>query len=264
MKLTISHETVYRYDHSVRHSTQYLRLTPRTRPGQKILSWHLDTPAQLMESTDAFGNILHVLTLDKPHDEIRLRAVGVVETEGEDMGGEADHLSPLIFLRATELTEADDAIGEFANQYAAAVNANRRAGLTELMSALLAHMPYEKGSTSATTTAAEAFAQGSGVCQDHTHVFLAACRSLGIPARYVSGYLFTDDSEHVASHAWAEAWLGDCWFGFDVSNQCHPHARHLKLAVGMDYLDACPVRGVRMGGGGEAMQAHAKVQQINE
>ena len=99
---------------------------------------------------------------------------------------------------------------------------------------------------------------GAGVCQDHTHAFLACARSLGIPARYVSGYLCTEDASHLASHAWAEAWLDDGWYSFDVTNRLARPERHLKLAVGLDYLDACPVRGMRRGGGGEQM--HAKVR----
>ena len=91
------------------------------------------------------------------------------------------------------------------------------------------------------------------VCQDHAHAFLACIRSQGVPGRYVSGYLYTEDDTHLASHAWAEAWLGDGWYSFDVTNRLGRPERHLKLAVGLDYLDACPVRG----GGGGCEQMHA-------
>jgi transglutaminase-like putative cysteine protease len=99
------------------------------------------------------------------------------------------------------------------------------------------------------------------VCQDHTHVFLACCRALGLPARYVSGYLYSQDSEHVASHAWAEVWQDGSWHTFDVTNQTRLPRHHLKLAVGLDYMDACPVRGVRFGGGIESLKAVAEVRQ---
>jgi len=125
------------------------------------------------------------------------------------------------------------------------------------MQALNQHMAYTPGATEVDTSAAQAFARRAGVCQDHTHAFLACARSLGIPARYVSGYLYSENSEHLASHAWAEAWLDDAWYSFDVTNQLSRPERHLKLAVGLDYLDACPVRGMRRGGGCEQM--HAKV-----
>ena len=131
------------------------------------------------------------------------------------------------------------------------------------MQAILEKMPYTPGATDVSFSADEALAARNGVCQDHTHVFLACCRSVGIPARYVSGYLYTPDSAHVAMHAWAEAWLNDRWNTFDITNNtCSPN-QHLKLAVGMDYLDACPIRGVRFGGGSEAMLAKAAVNLLD-
>jgi transglutaminase-like putative cysteine protease len=113
--------------------------------------------------------------------------------------------------------------------------------------------------TKVDTSAAEAFEAKAGVCQDHTHAFLACARSLHVPARYVSGYLFSESSEHLACHAWAEAWIDDAWYSFDVTNGLSKPERHLKLAVGLDYLDACPVRGMRRGGGFEQMHAKAVV-----
>ena len=130
--------------------------------------------------------------------------------------------------------------------------------LHTLMRALGEHMPYTPGFTDAATPAAEAFASRLGVCQDHAQVFVTCARLLGLPARYVSGYLAAD-AEHVASHAWAEVRLAEGWLGFDVSNQCLADGRYVKLAIGADYLDACPVRGMRLGGGGEAMQAQVQV-----
>lgn len=134
--------------------------------------------------------------------------------------------------------------------------------LENLMGDLLLRMPYTPGSTLVTDSAAEAFAAGSGVCQDHTHVFLSCCRSLNIPARYVSGYLHSKDSAHVATHAWAEVWVEDRWHCFDITNNTRIPDQHLKLAVGIDYLDACPVRGLRIGGGYEDMCAIAAVQMM--
>jgi transglutaminase-like putative cysteine protease len=130
------------------------------------------------------------------------------------------------------------------------------------MEGLATRMPYSPGTTAVSSTAAEAFAGGTGVCQDHTHAFLACARSLGIPARYVSGYLYTEDETHLASHAWAEAWLDNGWYSFDVTNRLIRPDRHLKLAVGLDYLDACPVRGMRRGGGAEQMQARVQVNSM--
>ncbi len=260
MKLTIEHSTHYHYRQEVRHSTQYLRLTPQASRRQQILSWELKLPRGATCTTDSFGNILHVLTLDQPHEIIHIQARGEVEIQDEMEEPQPGGLSPLIYLRHSYLTQPDDALRSLALAWQ-----DRHApmaGLQRLMTAILGHMPYTPGSTDATYSAAEAYAARRGVCQDHTHVFLACCRSNGIPARYVSGYLYTPDSTHVATHAWAEAWVEGRWHTFDVTNNSMRPNQHLKLAVGMDYLDACPVRGVRFGGGEEAMHSLAAVSQL--
>src|SRR5206468_1604559 len=134
-------------------------------------------------------------------------AAGSVETRAWS-GEEADPvaLSPLVFTRATVLTQADAAIAGFAEAFRRGVRSAE--GLAELAAAVLEKMPFRPGDTGVSSTAAEAFATGAGVCQDHTHVFIACCRYLGIPARYVSGYLCSGGAQ-AASHAWAEAWTAD-------------------------------------------------------
>ncbi|HEY0286357.1 MAG TPA: transglutaminase family protein [Pseudomonas sp.] len=254
MRLSISHETTYHYEDQVRASIQYLRLTPHDSERQQVLSWQLTLPRPVRAQIDPFGNILHVLTLDEPHEAIVIGARGQVEID-EKREAEHETQSALPFLRFTRLTEADEAIRSFAARQCS--KRTDRTALIDLMHALHQHMTYTPGATEVDTSAAQAFANGAGVCQDHTHAFLACARSLGVPARYVSGYLYSGNSEHLASHAWAEAWIDDAWYSFDVTNQLSIPERHLKLAVGLDYLDACPVRGMRRGGGCEQM--HAKV-----
>jgi transglutaminase-like putative cysteine protease len=254
MRLSISHETTYHYDDQVRASIQYLRLTPHDSERQQVLSWQLALPRPVRAQVDPFGNILHVLTMDEPHEAIVIGARGQVEID-EKREAEHESQSSLPFLRFTRLTEADEAIRAFAVKETK--KRTDRTALIDLMQALNQHITYTPGATAVDTSAAQAFANGAGVCQDHTHAFLACARSLGVPARYVSGYLYSDSSEHLASHAWAEAWIDDAWYSFDVTNQLAIPERHLKLAVGLDYLDACPVRGMRRGGGCEQM--HAKV-----
>src|SRR5688572_24035199 len=116
MKLAIEHETVYRYDAPVRSSTQYIRLTPRETPSLNVRQWQIDTPRAATQTQDGYGNVLHVLTLDKPVREIRIRAHGVVETTQlpEEKPEPAAKLSPLVFLRSTTLTRPDEALGAFA------------------------------------------------------------------------------------------------------------------------------------------------------
>lgn len=260
MKLSISHDTTYSYEHQVRSSVQYLRLTPQNSERQKVLDWQLKLPGPARAQRDPYGNILHVLTLEEPHDSLAIHASGQVEID-TSFDGEPDPQAPHPFMRTTALTAADAALREFALKHCG--ERRDRATLIELMQALALAMPYQPGSTEVDSTAAEAFARGAGVCQDHAHAFLACVRSLGLPARYVSGYLCSEDSAHLASHAWAEVWIEGVWYSFDVTNGLSRPERHLKLAVGMDYLDACPVRGMRRGGGSEQMHAQVQVSELS-
>jgi transglutaminase-like putative cysteine protease len=262
MRLDVVHTTHYAYDSPVRASTQYLRLTPRDSPRQSVVSWKIETPGTPTRTTDGYGNVLHVLTLDKPVSEIRIRVSGTVETRiAYDEGADPAPLSPLVFTRPTALTRADSALAAFADRFRR--RAGTPSGLGELAAAILKKMPFTPGDTHVSDSAAEAFAVGSGVCQDHTHVFLACCRHLGVPARYVSGYLYSKGAQ-VASHAWAEAWTLDRWRSFDIANSRSAGEDHIKLAIGADYLDACPIRGTRIGGGGESMAAVASVAQSQQ
>jgi transglutaminase-like putative cysteine protease len=262
MRLDVVHTTQYAYDSPVRASTQYLRVTPRDSARQTVVSWEIETPGTPTRTTDGYGNALHVLTLDKPVSEIRIRVSGTVETRlAYDEGADPVPLSPLVFTRPTSLTRAEGELAAFAERFRR--GAGSRAGMDELAVAILKKMPFRPGGTHAGYSAAEAFALGSGVCQDHTHVFIACCRRLGVPARYVSGYLYSEGAQ-VASHAWAEAWTVDRWRSFDVANGRAAGEHHIKLAIGADYLDACPIRGTRIGGGGETMVAHASVAQSQQ
>lgn len=259
MRLSIRHNTTYHYEDQVRASIQYLRLTPHDSERQQVLSWQLDLPRPVRAQRDPYGNILHVLTMDEPHESIVIGARGQVDID-ESSDAEHESQSPLPFLRFTRLTEADAALRDFASVQCA--TRRDRNALIDLMHGLNDHISYLPGITEVETSAAEAFAGRQGVCQDHAHAFIACARSLGIPTRYVSGYLFTDTRDHLASHAWAEAWLDGAWYSFDVTNCLARPERHLKLAVGLDYLDACPVRGMRRGGGGERMMARVDVEPI--
>ena len=260
MLLSVWHSTVYRYATEVARSTQYIRLSPAAGPRQRVLDWQVELPAPALEMTDAFDNLTHVLTLDAPHQSIRLLARGRVEVDETDDGEPAGRVNPRVFLRTTALTEPDDAIRAFVAPMRAMVRTRPAMGVTDLMHALAERMPFDRGVTGVDTTAAQAFAIGRGVGQDQTQVFLVCCRELGVPARYASGYVYTPDREHVSSHAWAEAWLSNRWVGFDVSHAGQSGLARLKLATGLDYLDACPVRGVRLGGGEEQLSTSARVQ----
>jgi transglutaminase-like putative cysteine protease len=262
MRVAIVHETTYRYEHPVHYSVQYLRVTPRSAGRQKVMWWKLDTPVRPRAFTDAFGNEAHLLVVDRPHAEIRVRARGEVEVLEES--GLVDDPGPQkveVYLRPTHLTLAGPAVAGFAADHGRSAARDRRACLDELMEAIRDRMDYRQGATDVATPASESFARGAGVCQDHAHVFVACAKWLGIPARYVSGYLATDGDGELASHAWAEAFVeGEGWHGYDVANRSTPGGRHVRVAVGLDYLDACPVRGFRRGGDGESMAVDVRVQ----
>lgn len=263
MLLHIEHVTVYTYDRPVKHSVQSLRLTPRTEAGQRVLSWNLQTPGQKTQQTDAHGNVMHLLTLDEPHSEIRIHVSGSVETEhvADSAPSNRGRLSPLVYVPQTPLTTVDTALREFAMRHGADRNRFDEQVALSLATAIRETMSYVPGSTDVSDSAAHAFSLERGVCQDHAHVMLACCRELGVPARYVSGYLLTDRDDHIASHAWVDVWLDgkQRWFAIDVTNGTPGGLQHCRLAVGRDYLDACPVRGIRRGGGVETMAATVAV-----
>ncbi len=265
MRVSIVHETVYRYRSPATYSIQYLRLSPRSSRRQKVMSWKLDAPGAVRPWVDPFGNEAHVLVIDRPHEEIRVRARGQVEVqETADVEDPGPH-PPSVFLRPTRLTDATGGLGELADQFAAPIRRDRAAGLQALMLGVRERVDYRPGITHAATAASEAFTAGAGVCQDHAHIFIACCRRLGLPARYVSGYLAVDEGGRMASHAWAEAWLdGIGWRGYDVSNRIQPAGRHIRLAVGLDYLDACPVRGFHRGGAGESLEVEVRVNDMTQ
>ena len=268
MKLDITHDTLYRYDAPVRSSTQYFRLTPRESTRHRVLHWQVDTQRPSTQTHDGYGNVLHVLTLDKSVSEIRIRAHGVVETlpAGEtassDAGSDLENgLSPLVFVRTTPITRTDEALATFAARHRK--RAGTLAGLRELAAAISDKIPFKPEEGSDTVSAAEAFSGGGVSVRDQAHVFIACCRHLGVPARFVSGYLHSaqvTDEGFIAGHAWAEAWVSGQWRGFDLANNRTDGSEHLALAIGADYLDACPIRGVRTGGGFETMQAQLGIR----
>jgi len=260
MLLSVVHATTYRYAATVSRSTQVIRLTPHSGATQRTIEWQVELPGPATELVDAFGNRTHLLALDRPHDEIRLVARGRVEVADIDDGEPADRINPKVFLRATRLTEPDDPLRAFVEPMRGVVRSRPLIGVSDLMSAVLERVDYRRGVTTVDTTAAQAFAAGAGVCQDLAQVFVTCCRLLGVPARYVSGYAFLPHQERVESHAWAEAWLATRWVAFDPSHGGAADGARIRLAVGLDYLDACPVRGVRLGGGEESLTTAACVR----
>jgi transglutaminase-like putative cysteine protease len=260
MLLSIEHHTRYVYSEPVNYTIQQLRLTPQNGFGQHVKRWEIRVNGELHPSADAYGNSIHTLVVDVPHDEIIVVASGEIET-GLEVISQHQALPLPIYLRDTPLTVSDSQIGTFAKQFKRPGHLQNQA-LEEMMHALLQRVSYIKGVTQVSTSAIEAFKLGQGVCQDHAHVFIACCRSVGLPARYVSGYLFTEDGSLMQTHAWADVYLeAEGWQSFDVSNGCRAGASYVRLATGLDYRTASPVSGMRSGGGVEGMASSVIVNQ---
>lgn len=266
MRFSIQHETVYRYTVPVNYSIQQLRLTPRLDPNQRVLSWQITAPGRLQRFVDAYGNVTHTMVLTAPNDEIRIVVTGALEIEPLENGrvpispdAPGTDLSPLVFTVATPLTTADETVRAFAERHLK--NKGRADDFLALAGAVRDAVQYESGITEVTSTAAQALSIGRGVCQDHAHLFIACCRAVGVPARYVSGYVHPGDTQHAASHAWADVWIErEGWVSIDITHSEYPGERHCRLAIGRDYMSAAPVRGVRTGGGDESLEVRVAVR----
>ncbi len=254
MRIRIDYTTAYDYAEAAHGVIQLLRLQPRSGHDQIVSRWRIDVDADgcLRAGTDPFGNWTHLFTADAPVRRLTLTCTGEVDTSEAHgaVRGFAEPLPAAMFLRATELTTPDAAIVAFARAIGGSDTLDRLHGLN---GAIFATMGFDAAATGTGTDAATAFAQASGVCQDYTHIFCAAARTLGIPARYVSGHYVRAETQP-AGHAWAEALVPDLgWVGFDPTNGISTTPAHVRVAVGLDYLDAAPVRGARRGGGTETM-----------
>ena len=262
MLLKIEHHTHYRYSDFVNYTIQHLRLTPSSEFGQYVRRWDIKVKGELHAFQDAFKNISHRLIVNEPHQNIDIIAIGEVET-GLDKKNDQEHLPLGIFLRKTKLTEANLKLTRFAHKFKT-LNEKQNDALESMMHEILRQVEYIKGATHVTTTASEAFHLKKGVCQDHAHIFIACCHALNLPARYVSGYMFTEDGHLMQSHAWADVWLEhEGWQSFDVSNGCRVNDLYVRLAIGLDYKSASPVVGVRLGGGAEGMASRVIINQSN-
>jgi transglutaminase-like putative cysteine protease len=268
MRIRVSHETVYRYAEPPKGVIQTLRMTPRNHDGQYVVDWRIDVSAdcRLDAQEDAFGNITHTFSADGPLDALRLLVEGEIETQDQNgvVRGTIEHFPPSLYLRTTPLTASDAAIAACANDVRAGHDGNALGLLHALLSRIHGEVMFDTRPTQATTTAAEAFALKRGVCQDLSHIFIAAARELGFPARYVAGYFHRADGvvRQEAGHAWTETHVPDLgWVAFDPANGICATDAHVRVAVGLDYLGAAPVRGTRYGGGEETLAVAVVVDQ---
>lgn len=264
MRLHIRHETFYSYEETVAYSVQRLYLTPQSHSSQSILEWRISAPGidNALTYKDGFGNQVHLVTFQNTQGPISIVAEGLADVT--DSAGVIKNLRcpapDAVFLRQTQATRPSEAISAMA----ARIDSTGRSRLDKLhalMNEIQGAVTYQIGATGADTTAAQAFAAGQGVCQDHAHIFVGAARQWGIPARYVTGYLALQDFETAtASHAWAEALVPDLgWVGFDPANGTCPTERYVRVAGGIDANGITPIRGSRKGGSAEHMRVEVNV-----
>ncbi len=265
MQLNVHYTTAYHYSEPARRVIQLLRITPPSFAGQAVLDWRIDVDrdAKLREGRDGYGNITHMLYVDQPIPSLSVTIAGHVLTEDRAgvVQGLSHELPPLVFARATPLTESGPAIARVATAVAKG-KGKRLDCLHRLAARLHETIRFDTEATAVDTSAEQACAEGHGVCQDFAHIFIAASRELGMPARYVSGHLFRRDGQHVqeAGHAWAEAWVEDLgWVGFDPVNGICTDDAYVRVAAGLDYHAAAPVAGTRAGGGDEHMSVEVRV-----
>lgn len=269
MRIRIRHETRYDYDAPLVNLVQYLRMNPRNSARQKVERWRVAAPGTLTPWTDHHGNLCHTLTIRRPVEGVTVVAEGEVETF--DTAGVVPQayatLPERVYLRETAFTRCDATVRDFAEPSRKAMEKDRLAGLHDVMKRVHAWVRYIEGATDVHTTASEALADGSGVCQDHAHVFIAACRTLGVPARYVGGYLVSSDDPgqvYGAGHAWASALVPDFgWVSFDPANGVSATQHYVAAAIGLDYSGASPAQGIRRGGGDETMTVRVSLSVLS-
>jgi len=266
MRLRISHSTTYHYEPPATGVIQILRMTPGSHDGQYVAEWQIDvsTDTRLDTHQDAFGNVTHVMT-HGPLEDLTITVGGLIETHdtGGVLRGTDERFPPGLFLRPTSLTEVNAAMATFARELRAEAEGDTLGFLHTLMTQVSEHMTFEDPTNSG-TSAVEAFGLKRGVCQDYAHIFIACARSGGVPARFVSGHFLRSDGmvNQPAGHAWAEAYVPNLgWVGFDPANCICTTDAHARVAIGLDYLGAAPVRGTRYGGGAETLTVSVKVEQ---
>lgn len=282
MRLRVFHRTRYTYRAPVRDSYNELRLHPVTAD-QSRLEFFLVTvspPTRLRHFRDDWLNFVHYFEIAAPHSELVIESQCTVNTTSQFVAGKPTGVRFEALAR-----ERDDVLPSFLGEsryvdvspevWRLALDVrDEREGIFETAEAIMHHINqnwiYAPNSTTASTHMQEVMESRRGVCQDFTHVMIGMCRALGIPARYVSGYLYNGPDSHLrgaqASHAWCEVRIpGRGWFGLDPTNDILVDERHVKVATGRDYHDAAPVAGYFDGppGATSAMLVDLQVERLD-
>lgn len=299
MRLRVSHRTEYRFVPPARGVVQSLRMTPSSFEGQRVLDWVVDVPGAVRGAAfrDGAGDRVDTVSLLGPVSAMEVAVAGEVETLDLSgvVRGHREAVPPLAYLFPTRMTRADRGLAKLAGDSVEGLGGtlDRAHAVAAAVSAAIAYHP---GETRSATTGAEALALGRGVCQDFTHALIAGALTLGVPARYVTGYMLASrpqvivsqaqgqgqgqgqrqgqtqgagdppppaSPEDEASHAWAELWIERLgWVGFDAANRCCPDERYIRVGSGFDAADAAPIRGVAQGQAAEELAVTVTVEAV--
>jgi transglutaminase-like putative cysteine protease len=268
MKLEIVHNTHYRYSGPIAETVMEVRLQPMDGNGQRCLEFQLDISSGIKPRAyrDGYGNNVHYFNLVRPHTSLNVTSRSVVETGLEldaDPGEELVH----DFLRFRSPVKDVPEIRQLATRHPIADPSSASAveqALDELTLAISREFAYDRAVTTVYSSVDEVLALRAGVCQDFAHLFIAVARTMGVAARYVSGYIHAPGAATTASHAWAEAWVpGRGWVGYDATHPVRAGENHVRLAVGRDYSDAAPTRGIYIGSATGAMEVSVRTRELS-
>ncbi len=286
VRVEIVHRTGFRYDEPVMASYNEARMTPMTTPRQQTLRARLDVRPNSWETTyvDYWGTQVTAFEVLRPHDQLEVTARSVVELDevapfpGAEPTGlgigrlswselaapavRDEHIEMLMVTPRTEPT--DDLQERIAGWRGSGTPDDAARRICDLVHDEVSYVP---GSSGVSSTAADAWRAGQGVCQDIGHLCVGAIRSLGIPARYVSGYFdprqapLPGEVTSAQSHAWVEWWAGD-WTAFDPTNAVPPDDRHVVVGRGRDYGDVSPLKGIYSGSSPSTLFVEVQIRRL--
>lgn len=284
-RFDVTHRTVYKYEKAIERSTHLLRLTPYHDRLQNVIAHELtvSVPSQSRDYEDVFGNRVRRLVIDSEFDEMVIESESVIDVLDVDPLGfgplRVSSTIPLVwmpwqrqvldpFLLPPELPETQLAeLAEYAMSFVKRNDYDLLDTLLDINHTIFREYAYTQGVTTVATTAFDVYSNRRGVCQDFTNVMICLARLLGVPARYVCGYIYTgpkaaNTAQSEASHAWVQLYLPQVgWKGFDPTNGILTQTDHIRVAVGRNYIDATPTSGtIFVGGGGETLTVDVKVE----
>ncbi|MBT0565406.1 transglutaminase family protein [Williamsia sp. CHRR-6] len=278
-RLRVVHSTGFAYNAPVTSSYNEARLTPRSDARQNVIVNRVETvPAtRSYRYTDYWGTAVTAFDLHAPHEELEVSGSSVVETEPGERPSAADQLgfddirSAYVvdrydeFLVPTAYVPRNRSLASTAKKLARGLDPE--AAVEAVCAYVNTEMEYVPGTTGVHTSAVDAWSERKGVCQDYAHLTLLMLRSLGIPARYVSGYLHPAQDAIInkvvegQSHAWIEAWTGG-WWGWDPTNDVPVNEQHVSVGIGRDYSDVPPLKGIYTGGGATDLDVVVEITRL--